>query len=504
MSRTSVAETSMLDALPSGAAIVDDAGTPVWVNHVGEYLLGLSGAQAAVRGLFSSDTDLDLAADREEMTCEWSNNDGRKFALACQLGGRLTSGRVVLFRDVTGQRHHQQRVAALARTAASMASDNSLEAVLEAMAGEVQASEGIAGTQIVTRAADSDELQLMGSAGFHHEVKTFFGRLMASQSRGADLVTTRAMREGRQFVLPKRRDQMLHDPSWAPLHTYLSQIDWDDFVSSPLVSRRGVVGVLNVYVSVGYRMNPSMLDFLQSMADQAALAVDYATLISHERASVRIEERKKLARDLHDSVVQHVFSIGMQAKGLGIVADKLPSPHAERIGRIASEVSDLAGNVRRDLRGIVLALQPPISAELGLLRALTDLVNGIMRRHSIHVELDVDERLGSDDLDDAFVEDIYLIVSEALHNSVKHASPSSITVNVTADPARGAISIVVSDDGRGPSRGVDQGYGLTSMHDRAAQWSGRVVVEENRGRPGTTVTVSLNASHPFAGGSSRE
>ena len=55
MSRTSVAETSMLDALPSGAAIVDDAGTPVWVNHVGEYLLGLSGAQAAVRGLFSSD-----------------------------------------------------------------------------------------------------------------------------------------------------------------------------------------------------------------------------------------------------------------------------------------------------------------------------------------------------------------------------------------------------------------------------------------------------------------
>lgn len=504
MSSTTIAETTVLDALSSGAVIIDPAGRPLWVNQVGEKLLGLSGVQAAVRGLFSSDTDLDLAVDREEVTCEWTNPEGKKFVLACQLGGRVTSGRVVLFRDVTGQRHHQQRVAALARTAASMASDNSLEAVLEAMAGEVQASEGIAGTQIVTRAASSDQLQLMGSAGFHHEVKKFFDLLMASQALGADLITTRAMRDGRQFVLPKRRDQMLRDPTWQPLHSYVSQIEWDDFVSSPLLSRRGVVGALNVYVSVGYNVNPSMLDFLQSMADQAALAVDYATLISHERASVRIEERKKLARDLHDSVVQHVFSIGMQTKGLGIVAEKLPSPHAERIGRISAEVSDLASNVRRDLRGIVLALQPPISAELGLRRALTDLVDGIMRRHSIGISLEVDEHLGSDDLDDAFVEDIYLIVSEALHNSVKHAAPSSIAVVVAAEADREAITIVVSDDGRGPGRGVDQGYGLTSMHDRAAQWSGLVTVEGNQGRAGMTVTVGLVAPRPFTDSRSGE
>lgn len=496
MSRTTIAETAVLDSLPSGAVIIDAAGMPLWVNRVGEELLGLSGAQAAVRRLFSSDTDLDLAVDRDELTCEWTNDDGKRFVLACQLGGLVKSGRVVLFRDVTGQRHHQQRVAALARTAASMASDNPLEAVLEAMAGEVQASEGIAGTQIVTRAASSDQLQLMGSAGFRHEGRTFFDLLMASQALGADLITTRAMREGRQFVLPKRRDQMLRDPTWKPLHSYVSQIEWDDFVSSPLLSRRGVVGALNVYVSVGYNVNPSMLEFLQSMADQAALAVDYATLISQERASVRIEERKRLARDLHDSVVQHVFSIGMQTKGLGIVAEKLPSPYAERIGRISAEVSDLASNVRRDLRGIVLALQPPISAELGLQRALTDLVDGIMRRHSIRITLEVDDQLGSDVLDDAFVEDIYLIISEGLHNSVKHAAPTSIAVKVKTEPTQGATSIVVTDDGRGPGRGVDQGYGLTSMHDRAAQWSGLVTVEGNRGRPGMTVTVSLVAPRP--------
>ncbi|MFI6309853.1 histidine kinase [Nocardia fusca] len=496
MNRTDIAEAAVLDMLSAGAAIIDDTGTPVWVNQAGKRLLALSGAPVAMRGLFGSDTG--LRSDPDEMICEWTNPAGKKFVLACQMGGCVPAGRIVLFRDVTVQRDHQQRVAALARTAASMASDSSLEAVLEAMAAEVQASEGIAGTQIVTRAPDSDQLQLMGSAGFHHEITTFFDLLMESQSRGADLITTRAMRECRQFVLPGRRAQMLRDPAWGPLHGYVSQIEWDDFISSPLLSRRGVVGALNVYVTVGYRVNPSMLEFLQSMADQAALAVDYATLISHERANVRIDERKKLARDLHDSVVQHVFSIGMQARGLGIVAAKLPPAQAERVGRISAEISELAGNVRRDLRGIVLALQPPVSAEIGLVAALSVLVEGIMRRDAIQVSLRVDPALNVDVLDDAFVEDIYLIVSEALHNAVKHAAPSTIAVVVAVAPEDHRITILVRDDGRGPGRDIDQGYGLTSMHDRAARWAGEVSVEKNIGGPGTTVSVNLTAPMPFA------
>lgn len=124
------------------------------------------------------------------------------------------------------------------------------------------------------------------------------------------------MGERRQCVLPRRRAQMLADPNWEPMHVYVSQLEWEDFVSTPLLSRGKALGALNVYLAVGHGATPVILDFLGAMAEQAALAVDYATLIHEERGAVRREERKRLARDLHDSVVQHVFSIGMQAKAL--------------------------------------------------------------------------------------------------------------------------------------------------------------------------------------------
>jgi signal transduction histidine kinase len=501
---------SALDGIPSGVALVGDDGTLQWINRVGAAILGrarqeLIGVRAPFRLEGSATGRPGAPREPGESVCNWSASPGAPRWLAYEEGAGVrlgTGGTLVGFRDVTEQQQQHRRVAALARTAANMASNSSLEEVLGAMAAEVQLSPGVAGTQIMTFAPGGDRLQLMGSAGFA-DVETFFDLLMASRDRGADLATLRSMGERRQCVLPHRRAQMLADPAWEPLHAYVSQLDWEDFVSTPLISRGKALGALNIYLASGQRATPAILDFLGDMAEQAALAVDYATLIHEERSAVRREERKRLARDLHDSVVQHVFSIGMQAKALSGIARRLTDPLAERVEAVATEVTDLVDAVQRDLRGVVLALQPSVSAKLGLLPALHALAEGIERRHDVSVDLAVDPLIDEDVEGPAFSEDVYQIISEALHNAVKHAEPTVVRVDARLDPERRLVRIDVVDDGPGvPSDAAERsGFGLVSMRDRAGKWGGSVAVTATTEKGGTRVRAELPV--PYVGATQR-
>lgn len=487
---------SIVDALGVGAAVVDDAGRFVWVNSVGADLLGsrhpveLHGVQSPFGTASDADgTDTDNAGAGER--CGYWDVGAEDYRIvAYQIGDHIRDGTVVTFRDVTERRRQQDRVAALARTAANVASQRSVATVLDAMAREVQQSAGVVGTQFITVSPMSRQLKVMGSAGFA-EVHTFFDLMLASHRRGAELATYQAMDAGRQIVYPHRKSEMLANPDWQPLHEYISQLDWEDFVSTPLMIRGRAAGVLNVYMEPNYHAGPMTLDFFTAMAEQASLAVDYATLLERDRIAVRREERNRLARDLHDSVVQQMFSIGMQARALQRVGRGAPAPWDTTIARVADEIAELSKAVQRDLRGIVLALQPSISAELGLSAALQLLVDKIARRTDIRIELSVSPDFPQASAD--FVEDVYQVVSEAVHNAVKHADPSMIRVSVGSVANPRSVTIDVTDDGVGPGSltSVSGGYGLTSMRDRVGRWSGRIVITPNESGVGTRVSAAL-------------
>ncbi|MFE1983639.1 sensor histidine kinase [Streptomyces mirabilis] len=494
---------SLFDGVATGIALVGSDGSIRWVNRSGACILhrprhDLTGMAAPFRLRRSVGVGAEWGEEPDETVCVWSEGAQGPRWLAYTEGVRIEVDPCsivtpVSFRDVTEQQHQHGRISALARTAATVASDSSLEKVLEAMAVEVQRSHGIAGTQFMTFAPRGDGLRLMGAAGFA-EVERFFDLLMASRDRGADLATHRSMSSRKQYVVPGRRAQMLADPSWEPLHAYVSQLEWDDFVSTPLLSRGKALGALNVYVASGFQATPAMLDFLSSMAEQAALAVDYATLIHQGRLSARSEERARLARDLHDSVVQHVFSIGMQAKAVQGIARRVPGPYEERLAIVATEVTDLVEAVQRDLRGVILALQPPVSAKLGLLPALNALAEGIERRYDVTVDLDIEALVDGGAGDADLREDMYRIVSEALHNAVKHAAPTIVRVIAEVDRARGVVRIDVIDDGRGVSSdgaGGGSGFGLVSMRDRASRWGGHVFLTAAHEGLGTRVRAEL-------------
>jgi signal transduction histidine kinase len=226
----------------------------------------------------------------------------------------------------------------------------------------------------------------------------------------------------------------------------------------------------------------------------------------------RREERQKLARDLHDSVVQQVFSMMMQARSLGVLVARGLPPTPEKVAQVADDLSSSAEAVLADLRGMVVELRPAATTGAGLRSALRSLVDTTAARTGVQVSLDVDDP--GDEvtaLDADLLEDVYRVVAEALHNSVKHADATRIAVRlaVTSHGSRRRLVAEVTDDGRGladadegarAGGSASSGFGMTVMRERAARWGGAVRVRQPAGG-GTCVrlTLPLPASLPATG-----
>jgi len=311
-----------------------------------------------------------------------------------------------------------------------------------------------------------------------------------------------ALENREPLVAPSRYDAVMQDPAWAPLHEVMGHPRWDWFVSVPLLARGEPVGILNAFFAPGQVVGDTELEFLLAMAEQAAMAVDQAALLERERDVARCEERQKLALDLHDSVVQQVCSMMMQARSLAVlVARRLP-PTPEKVAQVADDLSGSAEAVLADLRGMVVELRPEVTTARGLMSALRSLVDTTSARTGPDVALDVDDPAGElSALDADLLEDVYRVVAEALHNSVKHADPARIDVRlaVISHGSRRRLVAEVSDDGRGigaespaGSAGgtTSSGFGMTVMRERAARWGGVVRVRQP-GTGGTSVRVTL-------------
>jgi signal transduction histidine kinase len=398
---------------------------------------------------------------------------------------------VVAFRDVTAERHRQRRLAAIARTSATLASARSITAMLDALAREVVQADALAAVQIFTFDGAGRNLQIMGSAGFRRW-PDFFDRLMRCRARGAALRMLDALDGREPVVVPHRWGMIKEDPAWEPLREYLSELEWDSFASVPLTIRGRAEGVMNAFFAPGQVVGGSTLEFLVAMAEQAAVAVDYAALLHEERALARREERQRLARDLHDSIVQQVFSVGMQAKSLSVLGGRGSPVPAASVQRIADEIEDLSKTVLADLRAMVHELRPSASAQLGLEEAVRALVESTGNRTGVHFDLLVGNGLA--DVGSEIAEDAYRIVAEAIHNVVKHAEAGAVTVRVGVRDH--VLTVSIADDGRGlraaraAGTGRSDGYGLTSMRERAERWGGTLRVRQ-RSAKGTSVRAVI-------------
>jgi signal transduction histidine kinase len=389
----------------------------------------------------------------------------------------------------------QRRLAAIARAASSVADAASLSVTLDVVAREVVQAEHIAAVQILR--VEGGTMRVVGKAGFTG-AEDFTERLEECRRLGARMMFVEAFATRTRIVVAHRKAAVLADPAWAPLHGIMGGPAWDSFAAVPLVVRGRAVGVLNAYYEIGEIPGAAALEFLEAMADQAAMAVDSADLLARSRHDAQLAERARLARELHDSVVQQVFSMRMQAKALRAQVEPGRTSSPERVRAVADELLDLAQNALADLRGLVVALHPVELVENGLAGAVRHHAMSVQTSSGLRVDVDADD---PQELPTELQEDLYRIVQEALHNVVKHAGASQASVRIRAagPPGHGQVLVEVSDDGSGLAGGHPRAdaLGLVSMRERAQRWGGRMEIGNDE--QGCRVRVRVPAGRPDGG-----
>ncbi|WP_211234768.1 GAF domain-containing sensor histidine kinase [Glycomyces arizonensis] len=222
------------------------------------------------------------------------------------------------------------------------------------------------------------------------------------------------------------------------------------------------------------------VELIELIASHAAIALTNARLYEHSRELTIVQERNRLARELHDAVMQRLFSLRLSARAAAKQIDTHPAAAAARM----EEVETLAADAIGELRGVIVELRPADLDAHGLVETLRRHVALLDRLHETDVAFTV--RSPVDLSRDAEVE-VLRLVQEALGNAIRHARARSVAVTVDSE------RITVADDGEGfdADEAATRGLGLLSMRERAKALGGDLRVATAPGE-GTVITLELH------------
>ncbi len=250
----------------------------------------------------------------------------------------------------------------------------------------------------------------------------------------------------------------------------------------PLRVPGGVAGTLMVgNLKGGKRFPEETRRLVASLADAASVALDYDRVQSELRRLGLLEERERIAKELHDGIIQSLFAVGM-----GLQATALMAGNQDVTNRIERAVEQLDG-VIRDLRNYIFGLRPGILADRQLEQALHSLGEEMQARSGEQVEVLVDAALAA--RLSPHSADIVQLTREALSNVARHAGARNAKVILERNGSGAAL--VIEDDGVGfDVDGDSAGSGLKNMRARAAGLGGTMRVESAAGK-GTTLRISF-------------
>ncbi len=257
------------------------------------------------------------------------------------------------------------------------------------------------------------------------------------------------------------------------------QTRWaDSFFEGYIEPLRGADGEIDGCVGVA-------LDITERVRSQQLL--EQRVTQAHDLAV--LHERQRLARELHDSVTQSLYSLSLMAEA----ARRLVSAgNIERGAGYLARIGESAQQVLKEMRLLVYELRPLILERDGLANALKQRLEAVEDRTGVKTSLIVE----GDGLVPEHIEaELYRIALEALNNSLKHSRASSVSVRLCTTPEE--VTLAVIDDGRGflPGTVVDKGgLGLVSMQERTQRLGGRLDVASGPGQ-GASITVYIPFGH---------
>ena len=283
---------------------------------------------------------------------------------------------------------------------------------------------------------------------------------------------------------PYRTDDVQQDPryqGWPDTHP-----DMRSFMGIPIVSRGDIIGSFYLTDKAeAEAFTEADQHLIQMLAAHAAIAIENARLFERSRELSVIEERNRLARDLHDSVSQTLFSVGLTAEAAALLVDRDPAQAKVEL----QTLQGLARDALQEMRSLIFELR---SAELeadGLVPTLRKHVEVLSRLRSAEIDLQVrgERRLALD-----VERELFRIAQEALNNALKHSQASKITLEL--EMRRRQVTLAVSDDGVGfdldDPKIRSKRLGLTSMRERVEGIGGSLQIDSTQGA-GTSVKVEV-------------
>jgi signal transduction histidine kinase len=287
------------------------------------------------------------------------------------------------------------------------------------------------------------------------------------------------LREGQ----PIRVDDIRADPRfewWPSAHP-----DMSDFLGVPIRDGSDVLGIIFAACKRdpgGFTERDEQL--LGLFASHAAIALTNARLYERGRELSVLEERARLARELHDAVSQKLFSIRAKASAAGVLVRRDPDRAVAEIESVAS----LAGQAHAELRAVIDGLAPPDLAAGELAGSLRSYAVLAGRTYGAEVRFHAEQL---PELGPQRATAVYRVAQEALHNALRHSGAAVVCVSLSARRRR--VVLEVADRGRGFTPGAAPGgLGLASMRERAASAGGTLTVRSAPGE-GTLVRLELPA-----------
>ncbi|MDQ2805516.1 MAG: GAF domain-containing sensor histidine kinase [Chloroflexota bacterium] len=302
----------------------------------------------------------------------------------------------------------------------------------------------------------------------------------------------RAFQVGRQWSVVSGQWSVI-DTKYTALHD--DQPGVETRIAFPIAVRTETLGMLELGVARPIALaevEARLTDLtLRGICEQLALAIENARLYAAARQVAALEERQHLARELHDSVTQSLFTVTLMAEAAQAMVERDPS----QVGRYLSRLQATAGAALGEMRALLAQLRPTAVGASGLGAALRRHAETLREQWPLEIAVEVDPHLGS--LSPAVEDGLYRITQEALHNVIKHAAAESARVRLAQTVEPGAppgLLLTIEDDGHGfdPSRPADVGHGLglIGMRERASALGGHLTVESRPGH-GSRVVVAV-------------
>jgi PAS domain S-box-containing protein len=251
----------------------------------------------------------------------------------------------------------------------------------------------------------------------------------------------------------------------------------------PLMAKDQAIGLLTLSHSQPRYYGRRHANLVRALANQAAVALENARLYGQAQELAALQERQRLARELHDSVTQALYSIALGARTARTLLDHDPSKLAEPLDYVLA----LAQAGQAEMRALIFELRPESLEIEGLVTALKKQTEALQARHGLRVVIE----LGKEPLLPFMVKEaLYRIAQEALHNSVKHAHATTVELRLRTLATEITLEVIDNGVGFNPKQSFPGHLGVQSMRERVTHLGGTLQITSAPGQ-GTHIRVMI-------------